>query len=60
MGASDFGQTLPVRLSHLNAKTETETIEAALERIIFEEEAWKAFQALQGQAKHFDFSRLRG
>lgn len=44
----------------LNAKTETEAIEAALDRIIFEGEAWKAFEALEGQAKHFDFSRFHG
>lgn len=44
----------------LGAKTETEAIEAALERIIFEEEAWKAFAALEGQGKHFDFSRPYG
>jgi len=44
----------------LDAKTETAAIEAALDRIIFEEEAWKAFAALEGQASHFDFSRSYG
>jgi len=44
----------------LDAKTETEAIETAQARIIFEEEAWKAFAVLEGRAKHFDFSRPYG
>jgi Arc/MetJ family transcription regulator len=44
----------------LGAKTETEAVEKALQRIIFEEEYWRAFTELEGKEENFDLGLMDG
>ena len=44
----------------LGTRTETEAVEKALERIIFEEEYWRAFTELEGKEEHFDLELMDG
>lgn len=44
----------------LGVRTETEAVEKALERIIFEEEYWRAFTEREGKEEHFDLGLMDG